>query len=347
MAKKASVTYRDLMAQIKKGVFTPIYILMGDEPYYIDKVVEALENNVVDESDRDFNFTTLYGADTPIDGVIAAAQQLPMMADRQIVILKEAQSMQFAKRNLDKLAGYVEHPNEKCVLVIAYKSEETLSATSKLMKAAAASDKCVIFKSAKLRDYQLDMPIKDYCREKGVGIDDDAAALLGEFVGTSLDSLYGAIDKIILSQNGKSKRITANDINTNITRTKDYSSFDFVNALSARNYFRSMMILNYFRQNQKSTPTVMLSAALFNFFSKVCVAHLTKDKSDANLMNVTGLKTTFALRELKKAMRNFNTSQSIKIIAEIRNFDCMTKGIGSMQNEYDLLKELCFKIFTA
>lgn len=347
MAKKSSVTYRELMAKIQKGIYAPVYILMGDEPYYIDKVTEALEESVVSECDRDFNFTTLYGADTPIDQVISAAQQLPMMADRQIVLLKEAQSMQFAKRMLDKLSGYVEHPNEKCVLVIAYKGEDGLSLTSKLMKTASASDKCVVFKSVKLRDYQLDIPIKEYCREKGVGIDDEAATLLGEYVGTSLDSLFGAIDKIIISQGDEVKRITAEAINANISRTKDYASFDFVNAISGRNYFRSMLILNYFKQNQKSTPTIVLTAALFNFFAKVCVAHLTKDKSDASLMQSAGAKTPYALRELKKAMRNYNGVQSVKIISAIREFDCMTKGIGSMQNEYELLKELCFKIFTA
>ncbi|MDE6298670.1 MAG: DNA polymerase III subunit delta, partial [Muribaculaceae bacterium] len=198
MAKKSTgPSYRDLMTKIKRKDFSPVYILMGEESYYLDQLTKALENYVIDEADRDFNSLVFYGADADVATVIGSAQQYPVMAERQLVVLKEAQAMTHAKTQLDKFASYVAKPNKTTVLVIVYKGGE-LSSTSSLMK-NAKGENCTVFRSEKLRDYELKGPIKDYCSEKGVGIDDKALALLCDYIGNPLSKLFGEIDKLIIA----------------------------------------------------------------------------------------------------------------------------------------------------
>ena len=207
MAKTESqgIKFRDIMAAVKKGNFAPVYLLMGEEPYYIDQIVKALENHVVADDDKDFNSITLYGADTNVAEVIACAMQMPVMADRRIVLLKEAQSLYQSKVSLDNLAPYVSRPNASTVLVVVYKGG-SLSATSKLMKAAAKTG-CVVFNSPLERDYRLAGPVRDYCAMKKIGIDEKAITMLCEYIGNPLSKLFGEIDKLIVAM-GNENRIT-------------------------------------------------------------------------------------------------------------------------------------------
>lgn len=341
---KSALTYRDVIGEIKKQNFAPVYLLMGDEPYYIDKVVEALEDGVVSPSDRDFNYITYYGADTKIDTVIGSVQQLPMMGERILVVLKEAQGLSNAKITLDKLAPYISHPNPTTVFVIAYKGEE-LSGTSKIMKAAEQSG-AVVFKSKKFRDYQLATPIKEYCASKGIKIDSDAITMLGDYVGTSLEALFGAIDKISISQGNNQTRINTGDVAANIGLSKEFNTYELVNAIGEKNYSKSQLILHYFRNNPKQNPTVVVSTQLFNFFTKLVLAHLSKDKSDNALMALTGARNAYALQSIKNSMRLYNLRQSVLAISAIRDFDAKSKGIGSFQGDQGLLSDLVFTLFT-
>lgn len=341
---KAS-TYRDIIHDIQKRKFAPVYLLMGDEPYYIDKIVEALEQTVIPEEDRDFNTTTFYGADVEMDVLIGSAQQLPMMSEYQLVLLKEAQGMRNAKNLLNRLAPYIEHANPQSILVVAFKGDN-LSATSELMKVATKSDNAVVFKSAKLRDYQLSGPIKDYCKEKGIGIEDAAAQMLPEYVGSSLETLFGAIDKMIISMGNERRRINVDDITANIGVSKEYIPYELVTAIAGRNYKKAQIILYSYRQNPKANPTVVISAQLFNFFSKIVIAHLLRDKSDASLMKATDTKSSYSLGTLKSAIQKFSPRQAMYAISAIRDFDAKSKGIDSLQNEHALLSELVFTLFT-
>lgn len=346
MAKKSTgVAFREVMTDIKKHKFTPVYLLMGEEAYYIDQITKALENNVVDEADRDFNSMTYYGADSDIGSVIASAQQFPVMSERQIVLLKEAQSMTQAKSQLDKLASYVARPNSSTVLVVTYKGD-SLPATSALMKAAAKSD-CVVFKSEKLKDYQLAGPIVDYCSSNGVGIDDKAVSLLCDYIGNPLSKLFGEIDKLIVAGGSEMKRITPDIIERNIGISKDFNTFELVKAVAMKDYPKSMMIVEYFSRNPKQNPGVMIVASLFNFFSKLFIATITRDKSDSSLMDALELKTPFALKDYRSGLQHYNARMALSAIHALREHDCKTKGIGSTQNEYDLLKELIFRFFSA
>lgn len=348
MPPKASkdLTYRDVLDTIKKKQFANVYLLMGDEPYYIDLIVDALEKSVVEEDNKAFDQLVFYAADSDIDVVVASAQQYPVMGDRQLVILKEAQSMERAKTQLDKIAPYVLRPNPKSTLVVAYKGEN-LNATSSLMKAAAKSGgDVVVFKSPKIRDYQLAAPIKEYCRIKKIGIEEPAVEILIEYIGNSLQKLFGEIDKLTVAAGPGAPRITAAMVEENIGISKEFNNFELTKALSQKDYPRTMRILEYFRKNPKNNPSVMTTAVLFKFFSQLVIAHFTQDKTDRGLMEALQLKSPYALKEIRAGLSVYTPRQSMAAISALRDFDCKSKGIGSYQNEYDLQRELIFKIFT-
>lgn len=346
MAKKSSgPTFREVMTAIKKKHFAPVYILMGEEPYYLDQISKALENNVVDEEDRDFNSITYYGADTEIGKVIASAQQYPVMASRQIVMLKEAQTMTKAKDQLDKLSSYVGRPNPSTVLVVVYKGD-TLSSSSSLIKKTKNSE-AIVFISERLRDYQLATPILEYCQERGWSIDDKAVSLLSDYIGNPLSKLFGEIDKLMLAADSDVKRINADLIERNIGISKDFNTFELVKSLSHKDYPKAMLIVEHFSKNPKQNPGIVIISTLFSFFSKLFIAAVSRDKSDVGLITQLELKNQYALRDYREGLQYYNARQVLAAVHAIREFDCKSKGIGSTQNEYELLKELIFKIFTA
>ena len=344
MAKKSTTTgFREIINAIQKNDFSPVYLLMGDEDYYIDKVTELLENTVVSEDEKDFNAATFYGADVDVRQVISRAQQFPLMSDRQLVILKEAQAMQGAKNQLEKLEPYVKHHNDTTVLVITFKGD-SLGATSKLVKAIKDTGG-VVFKSERLKDYNLNTPILDYCKEKNVRIDDKSVNLLCDYIGSPLSKLFGELDKLIVAA-GSNGIITADLIEAIIGISKEFNSFELIKAISLRDYPKAMLIVEHFAANPKQNPGVMVVATLFNYFSKLFIGSILKDKSDASFMRELDLKSTYSLTDYKNGLRNFKAGTIDSIIHEIRNHDVMTKGVGSTKNEFDLLKELIFKIFT-
>lgn len=348
MAAKSSkeLTYREIIDSIKKGNPASVYLLMGEEPYYIDLIVDAIENYIVKEENKVFDMLVFYGADADLEVVMANARQYPVMGDTQLVILKEAQSYPGSKTQLDKLAPYILQSNQKGVFVLAYKGDN-LSATSALMKAASkAGDNVVVFKSPKIREYQLAAPIKDYCRMKKIAIEEQAVQILIEYIGNSLQKLFGEIDKLIVAAGAGAKRITAGMVEENIGISKEFNNFELSKALSLKDYPKTMRILDYFRKNPKNNPTVMTTAVLFKFFSQLVVAHFCTDKSDRGLMEALQLKTPYALRDIQDGMRMYTPRQTLAAISALRDFDCKSKGIGSLQNEYDLQRELIFKIFT-
>lgn len=347
MAVPKELTYRDILDRIKKRDFASVYLLMGEEPYYIDLIVNALESSVVSEENQAFDQLVFYGADADMDVVVASAQQYPVMGDHQLVILKEAQSIPGnAKSQLDKLASYVAQPNKKGILVVAFKGDN-LNATSSLMKAAIkAGDKTVVFKSPKIKDYQLNTPIKDYCRMKKISIEQPAVQMLIEYIGNSLQKLFGEIDKLIVAAGPGAKSITLGMVEENIGISKEFNNFELTKAVATKDYPKTLRILDYFRKNPKNNPSVVTTGVLFRFFSQLVVAHYTADKSDRGLMESLQLKTPYALKEIREALTHYSPRQSIAAVSALREFDCKSKGIGSMQNEYDLQREFIFKVFT-
>ena len=344
MAKKSTSTgFREIIGEISRGKYAPVYLLMGDEDYYIDKISEVLESSVVPEDEKDFNATTYYGADVDIRQVISRAQQFPLMSERQLVMLKEAQTMDKAKTQLEKLVPYVKHANSATVLVITFKGD-SLGLTSQLVKTIQAENG-IVFKSERLKDYQLQGPLSDYCRDRKVRIDDKSISLLCEYLGSPLSKLFGEVDKLIVAA-GKDGAITADLIESIIGISKEYNSFELIKTISVRDYPGSMRIIDHFARNPKQNPGVMVTATLFNYFSKLFIAAVCKDKSDGSLMKELDLKSSYALTDYKNGLRNYKAGVIDAIIHAIRSQDVMSKGVGSTQNEYFLMKELLFKIFT-
>ncbi len=341
----AQPSFQEILSAIKGGKkLAPVYILMGEEAYFIDTLVDAFENYVIPEEDRDFNQNIFYGNDADIEAVVACARQFPVMADRKLVLLKEAQTMNQAKNQLEKIAPYVKQPSTNTVFVVAYKGE-SLNATSKVLKAASASGS-VVFNSAIVREYQLPAQVRDFCNSRKVNMNDKAISLLCEYIGLPLSKIFGEITKLIQIK-GNDKSITCEDIEKNIGISKDYNIFELLKAVASKNYPQAMKIVKYFSQNPKPNPTVMATSNLFNLFSRICICHYTSDKSDKSLLEATGLKSTYQLKEVKEGARNYNPAQAVKAVHAIREFDAKSKGVGSYQNEYDLLQELIFKIFTS
>ena len=336
--------FRSIITSIKKGEPAPIYILHGPESYYIDEIVALLEKSVVEEDAKDFNLNVFYGKEADIDFVISTAKQFPVMAPHRLVILKEAQTLDRAKIVLNDLVPYMRHPNGQTVFAVAYKGE-SLSATSALIKAAKEAG-AVIFNSPAVRDWELAGQVKTYTQSKGISIDDSAIKLLCESVGAPLSKLFGEINKLVISKGADNARITVEDVTALTGASKEYNNYSLVTALVNRNYPVALRIIEYFKRNSSKNPTVVTTATLFNFFSRLVVAHYQSDKSDNGLISGLGLKNQMALREIKEAMTKYNAYQSVMAVHAIRDFDCKSKGIGSLQNEYDLQKELIFKLFT-
>lgn len=344
MAKSQS-PYKDIVAEIRKKQFAPIYVLMGEEPYFIDEITELLQKLVISEDEKDFNYTSLYGADSNIEMVINAARRYPVMAERQLVILKEAQTLHDSKNQLEKLTAYATHPVKSTVLVVVYKGEP-LKSTSKFIKETVKNGG-VVYESAKVKDYQLDAIIKDYCSGKKIAIDDKSRVLLKDYIGTDLKRMFSEIDKLIVAIGDKTKSITPEAIERNIGISKDFNNFELIKALATRNYAKALQIIDYFENNPKQNPTILTVTLMFNFFSNLLLAYFSSDKTEQGLMNQLRLKSSYQLIDIKTALPNYNYMVCMRILSAIREFDAKSKGIGSMQKEYPLLKELIFKVFTA
>ena len=340
-----STDFQSLIRNIKKKEFAPVYILMGEEPYYIDKLVEALEEDVVLEDDKEFDQTVLYGADTQGLKVIEAAGQFPLFSNQRLVILKEAQSMMKAKSELDKMASYLQKPNQQTVLVVAYKGEK-IGATSAFMKAAKKNKDIIIFESPKIRDYQIGGVIKRHCLDQKISIEDKAIEMLVANVGNSLNSLFSELEKLRISINGSNGRITADMVSDQIGISKEFNNFELINALARRDYFQSVKIVKYFEDNPKTNPTVITTSVVFTFFQRLLLAAFASDKSDRALQEALLLKTPYALKEIRIGLANYNASQLVRAIHAIRQFDTRSKGINSYQKEYPLLMELICCLLT-
>lgn len=337
--------FRQIIDDIKRRKLSPVYILMGEEPYYIDKIASALEEIVVAEEDKEFDQTTIYGADAGAGLVMEVAGQYPMMSDYRLVMLKEAQAMSRAKQELDKLKPYIEKPNSRTVLCIAYKGDK-LGATSEIMKAAKKNKDVLVFDSPKIKEYKIGEIIKDYCLANKVKIEEKAIELLIANIGANLTSLFSEIEKLKVAVNGNSKKISADLVIDHIGVSKEFNNFELVSALSRRDYFQAINIVNHFEVNPKSNPTVWTATMIFNYFQRLVLAAFNADKTDKGLMEVLQLKTPYALREIRAGLQHYNASQLVQAIHAIRDFDVRSKGIGSFQKEYPLLRELVCRLIT-
>jgi DNA polymerase-3 subunit delta len=323
---------------IKAGLIKPIYFLMGEEPYYIDKLTEFIEQNILQEHERDFNQSILYGRDVTIEDVIGTAKRFPMMADRQVVVVREAQEL---SRTIDKLEAYADNPQPTTVLVFAYKYK-TLDKRKKITKLL---DKVgVVFESKKLYENQVGDWIKRVLSGQGYSIEPKAVAMLVEFLGTDLSKINNELEKlkIILP---KGHTFTPNDIEENIGFSKDFNNFELRKAIGEKNQVKAYQIVHYFAQNPKDNPLVVTTGLVFGFFSQLLQYHGLKDKSQMNAAKVLKVNPYF-VKDYEVAFRNYPMKKVSTIVSALRTIDVKSKGVGAAStSQHDLLKELLITIF--
>ncbi|MDE5650189.1 MAG: DNA polymerase III subunit delta, partial [Duncaniella sp.] len=313
--------------------------IIDREGYYIDELVKDFEE-IIPEEERDFNLYTLYAPESGVETVMDICRQYPMMSEYQVVIVKEAQAIR--ADSLNKLHNYVSQPVPTTILVIVCRGAQ---AKGKELLAAVKKNG-VIFESKKLNERNILPAISDLIREKKLNVEDKALSMLRDYIGTDLSRLYNEIGKLALIL-GPGAMITPEAIERNIGVSKDYNNFELIDAIITRNAAKVFTIVEYFRNNPKNNPTVMTVSSIFNQFSNLLIYHYTKDKSQGGYMDALGLRNAWHLRGYETAARNYNVRQTIEIISAIREFDTKSKGVGSRQNEYDLLKDLAFHILTA
>ncbi len=335
-----ALTYASLRQSIKNRRLAPMYLLHGEEGYYIDELAKLFES-LIPEQERDFNLYVMYGPETEPDRVIEACRRYPMMADFQVVILKEAQAMR--SDALNKLASYAAGPNKSTVLVICCRGAQ---AKAKDLISRMRTNGGIIFESPKLKENTIAPLIEGLIKEKGLNIEAKGLTMLRDYIGLDLSRMYNEIEKLALIL-GPGSMVTPESIERNIGISKDYNNFELIDAIASRNAEKVFRITGYFRSNPKNNPTVMTVSTLFNYFANLLTAQFTKDKSPASLMNALGLRWQSQLKGYEIGLRNYNAYQSIEIISAIRAFDAMSKGVGSRQPEFDLLHDLMFRILTA
>ncbi len=327
-----------IIKEIKSENYKPIYFFMGEEPYYVDKLTEYIEDNVLTEDEKGFNQVVLYGRDTSIEDIVSNAKRYPMMAERQVVIVKEAQEL---SRNIDKLEAYAENPQPTTVLVFAYKYK-TLDKRKKITKLLSKTG--VVFESKKLYENQVGDWIKRVLSGQKYAIEPKAAAMLVEFLGTDLSKISNELDKlkIILPQG---HTITAKDIEDNIGISKDYNNFELRKAIGEKNQLKAYQIITYFSQNPKDNPIVVTTGLVFGFFSQLLQYHGLKDKSKANVAKVLKINPYF-VSDYEVAIRNYPMRKVSTIVSALRDVDVKSKGVGANSlSQNDLLKEMLIHIF--
>ena len=328
---------KKLAQDIKNGKLFPIYFLMGEEPYYIDKISQFIEANVLTEEERGFNQMVLYGRDASIEDIVSNAKRFPMMAEKQVVLVREAQDL---SRTIEKLVDYANNPQPTTVLVINYKYKK-LDKRKALYKAIKKTG--YIFESKKLYENQVPQCIQRLPAGQNYSIAPKASHMLVEFLGTDLGKISNELDKlkIVLP---KGTQITPTHIEQNIGISKDYNNFELRKAVGERNSLKVFKIIKYFADNPKDNPMVVTVSLLFSFFSQILHLHGLHDKNPRNVASSLKVNPYF-VDEYIQAARNYPMKKVSQIVATLREFDVKSKGVNSNAvPQGDLLKELLVKI---
>jgi DNA polymerase-3 subunit delta len=336
------MTNDDIIREAKAGKFKPVYFLHGDEPFFIDQVEAAIEQYALAESEKSFNQTILYGKEVDHLSLLDYLRRYPMMSERQVVILREAQEM----KSLGELAAYVENPMTSTVFVVCHKHKK-YDMRSRLGKALKA--KAVVLESKKLYDNQAPDWIISYCRSKKLSIEMPAAVLIAEYLGTDLAKITNELDKLALNLPVEST-VTTKHVEEYIGISKDYNVFELQRAFATRDLPKIARIQQYFSANIRKNPLIVSISSLFAYFSKVYMLHFLRGKSDAEMVTALELRSDWFLKEYKLAARNYTQAQTENILQLLRQYDLRSKGVETnTTNTGDeaLMKELFWKILHA
>lgn len=311
---------------------------MGEESYFIDQISNYIEQSVLSDEEKEFNQTILYGLDVDVSTIVNTAKRYPMMAEHQVVIVKEAQNV----RDLESLLFYLEKPLPSTILVICYKH----GVLDRRKKLAAMADKLgVLFESKKIYENALPAFIIDVVKRKGLTIEESATQLLADSVGADLNRLMSEIEKLSISMPPNQKRIQVDLIEKNIGISKEFNNFELRSAIIHKDVFKANQIINYFNANPKNNPIQLTLAFLFSFFSNLMVAYYAPNKSENGVSSFLGFHNSWQAKDYLAAMKKYNGIKVMTIIDKLREADARSKGYesGSMNNG-DVMRELIYYI---
>ena len=335
---KQEITHVDIVKDLQEKKYKPIYYLMGEESYYIDRIADYMAETILTEDEKEFNQIILYASDTDLSTIINAAKRYPMMAEHQVIIVKEAQNL----KNLDELSFYLQKPQPSTILVFCHKNgslDKRKKVTLEIEKAG------VLFESKKMKETQLPGFITTYLKKKGIDIEPQASQLIAESIGSDLNRISSELDKLFLSLSPQQKRVNSELVERHIGISKDFNNYELRNALIEKDVFKANQIVKYFNENPKNNPIQMTLATLFNFFSNLMLAYYAPEKSEQGIATQLGLKTTWQSRDYISAMKRYSAVKVMYIISDIRECDARSKGVGNPSTDNgDLLKELIYKI---
>lgn len=339
MAENKVASYESIMRDLRARKFLPIYYLMGDESYYIDKIVDFISENVLKPEERDFNQTVMFGSDVTAPQIVDVARRYPMMSDYQVIIVKEAQNI----KNLEALEFYVKNPLKSTILVMCHKN----GTLDKRKKITGFIEKIgVLFESKKLKERELPNFIIKYLQGRGASIDPKSTQIIADSIGADLNRLTGELDKLLIALPADDKRVTPTVVEQQIGVSKDFNGFELRDAIVNRNVFKANQIIKYFDENPKAGSLYSFLPMLFNYFQNLMLAYYCPKKgSPEALVSWLDLRNVWATKDYTIGMKNYSGMKVMQIISAIREIDAKSKGINNPNTPPgELMKELIFYI---
>ncbi|MFC2086740.1 DNA polymerase III subunit delta [Bacteroidota bacterium] len=332
------MTFENILSELKNKIYRPFYFLMGDEPFFIDKITDYIHKHVLSESERPFNETIFYGKDTDIPAIINSARRFPMMSNYQVVIVREAQEI----KDIEELSVYLDAPLKSTILVINYKYK-SLDKRKKFYK--IVQEKGILFESKKFYDDKIPDWIRDYVKSAGYEIDLNSTMIMTEYLGNDLIKISNEIDKLLICLPEESRKITPEQVESNIGISKDFNNFELQKALIQRNKFKSYQIADYFSKNQKNNPFALTIISLFSFFSKLMLYSTLKISNNKEIASKLKIHPFF-VSDYQRGSKVFEKKKIVQIISLLREYDLKSKGVNNVSTSNgELLKELLYKIF--
>lgn len=340
MAENKTATFDSIMRDLKERKFVPVYYLMGDEPYYIDKIADYIAENVLQPEERDFNQTVLFGSDVTASQIADAAKRYPMMSEYQVVIVKEAQLV----KSIEPLESYLKKPLASTILVMCHKNGTIDGRKREYVKAITNAG--VMFESKKLRERDLPVFIENYLRKNGASIDPKSAQIISDSIGADLNRLVGELDKLLIALPETDKRVTPQVVEDQIGVSKDFNAFELRDAVVNRNVFKANQIIKYFDENPKAGSIYSFLPMLFNYFQNLMIAYYCPQKNSQDAVAAwLELRSPWAAKDYMTGMRNYAGMKVMQIISKIREIDAKSKGLDNPNTPSgELMKELIFFI---
>ena len=340
MAEAKNASFEGIMRDLEAGKFAPVYYLMGDEPYYIDKIVDYIAEHALQPEERDFNQTILFGSDVNGSQIADLARRYPMMAERQVVIVKEAQNI----KNTEALERYFSNPMASTILVMCHKNGKVDGRKSGYVKAIKTAG--VLFESAKLKDRDLPSFIENYLKSRQVKIDVKSVQMIAENIGADLSRLVGELDKVIISLPEENRVVTPQIVEDQIGVSKEFNGFELRDAIVSRNVYKANLIIKYFDENPKAGSIYAFLPLLFSYFQNLMIAfYAPNNKSQEAVAEWLEFKNPWQAKDYMTGMRNYSGMKVMQIISKMREIDAKSKGLDNPNTPAgELMKELIFYI---